>query len=389
MQQVPAIKKAKEIGLRTVLIDYLPDNPGKDVADVWYQESTTDVNAVYKIAKTEKADGILAYASDPAALPAAIVAERLGIPTNPSKSVEILGVKHKFREFLKKHNFACPQTVLIYKDMDKADILSGINSLEFPIVIKPTDSSGSKGVSFLNDASEIEAAIEYAAQYSRNNILIAEEFIKRGYPHIIGGDILVVDGQIRLFGDMDCLRDNDGDGLVPIGKKKPNALNISQREALYAELQRLITSLEIRNGEMNIEVIIDKNDHPHFLEVGPRAGGNMIPIQLSDAYGIDLIEANIKMAMGDSIDLQPKEQPGCYMHYVLHSYKDGIFEGIEYSDKIEQYIYRKVVYKHKGDRIEYFDGAGKAIGIIFFRFPTVEIMNDFCTHHSDYVKILL
>lgn len=89
-QQVPAILAAKEMGYETILIDYLPDNPGQKVADKWYQESTTDVEAVYRIAKKEGVAGILPYASDPAALPAAIVAERLGLPTNPAKSVEIL-----------------------------------------------------------------------------------------------------------------------------------------------------------------------------------------------------------------------------------------------------------------------------------------------------------
>ena len=89
-QQVPAIKQAQNMGLRTVLIDYLPDNPGQYVADKWYQESTTDVEAVYNIARKENVNGILAYASDPASLPAAIVCERLGLPTNPSKSIEIL-----------------------------------------------------------------------------------------------------------------------------------------------------------------------------------------------------------------------------------------------------------------------------------------------------------
>ena len=68
-QQVPAIETAKRLGYRTVLIDYLSENPGQFVADKWYQESTTDVESVYRIAKDEQVSGILAYASDPAAFP--------------------------------------------------------------------------------------------------------------------------------------------------------------------------------------------------------------------------------------------------------------------------------------------------------------------------------
>lgn len=374
-QQVPAIEAAKEMGYYTVLIDYLPDNPGQHVADKWYQESTTDVDAVYRIAKEEGVDGILPYASDPAALTAAIVAERLGLPTNPAKSVEILGVKHKFRKFLEENGFPCPKTFIFSPSSSIENIREGVSTLHFPIVVKPTDSSGSKGVTFLNDTEELKKAIAFADEYSRNKILIAEEFIERGFPDVIGGDIFVEDGKIILFGDMACLRGNNGKSLIPIGKKKPNGLNGYQSELLHKELQRLISALDIKNGELNIELLIDNEDRPHFLELGPRAGGNMIPIQLSDAFGVDLIKANVAAAMGEPTNLNPIEPEDCYMTYVLHSLKDGIYEGIDYSKEIEPYIYRKVHYKNPGDKVETFDGAGKALGIVFMRFPNSETMN--------------
>ena len=106
-QQLVAIQAAKDLGYYTVVCDYLPDNPGQYMADKYYGASTTDVEAVYRIANEEQVDGILAYASDPAALPAAIVAERLGLPTNPSKNVEILGLKYPWRKFLQENGFAC------------------------------------------------------------------------------------------------------------------------------------------------------------------------------------------------------------------------------------------------------------------------------------------
>ena len=115
-QQVVAIKSAKKLGLYTVLCDYLSDNPGQYVADKYYNASTTDVEAVFEIARLEQVDGILAYASDPAALPAAIVAERLGLPSNPSTSVEVLGLKYPWRQFLHEHGFACPKFYSFHPD---------------------------------------------------------------------------------------------------------------------------------------------------------------------------------------------------------------------------------------------------------------------------------
>ena len=386
-QQVVAIEKAKELGYYTVLCDYLPDNPGQYVADNYYNASTTDVEAVYEIAKSEKVSGILAYASDPAALPAALVAERLGLPTNPSDSVAILGVKHKWREFLQTHGFACPKSYAFHPDEKLSVIKSSLADFDFPILIKPTDSSGSKGVTKLCDLETIEKAVQWADSYSRNKILIAEEFIHRDFPYVIGGDIFVWNGQIVLYGELACLRDDNGKGLIPIGKKKPSGLDNSQKEKVHSELQRLITMLDIRFGEMNIEILLDKNNNVHFLEVGPRAGGNMIPLLLSDAYGVDLVKANILAAMGEDPQLKTDEQPGCFMSYVLHSHEYGTFRDVEFSDEILPFIYRKALYKKDGDSVEAFDGAGKALGIVFFHIDTEERMNDFVERMDELVQV--
>ena len=391
-QQIVAINAAKELGYYTVLCDYLPDNPGQYVADKYYSASTTDIGAVYRIAKDEKVDGILAYASDPAALPAAIVAERLGLPTNPAKSVEILGLKYPWRRFLHDNGFACPK-FHIFSPTDNIETLKEIvRGFNFPIVVKPTDSSGSKGVTMLDSWDGIEKAISWADEYSRNKVLLVEEFIQRGYPYVIGGDIFVWDGKIVLYGDMDCLRDILKSPLIPIGEKKPAGLNKQQEEIVYNELQRIVTALGVRFGEMNLEILLDKNDNVHFLELGPRAGGNMIPIQLSDAFGIDLVKANVQAAMGETPDFVGKvinPLPGCYMHYVLHSYKAGTFNGIEIDESIRKYVYREVVYKKPGDEVEVFDGAGKALGIIFLHFDTVDEMERFCDKHDSLVRIVL
>jgi biotin carboxylase len=391
-QQVVAIRAAKELGYYTVLCDYLTDNPGQYEADKFYLVSTTDVEAVYRIAKEERVDGVLAYASDPAALPASIVAERLGLPTNPAKSVEILGLKYPWRQFLRTHGFACPKFYSFHPNTSLEEIKFNSKEFTFPLVVKPTDSSGSKGVTKLDDWSGLEKAVKWADSYSRNKTLLIEEYIQRGYPSVIGGDIFVWDGKIVLYGEMECLRDLVMSPLVPIGKIKPANITISQIRVIHSELQRIVTALDIRYGELNIEIILDKEDKVHFLELGPRAGGNMIPIQLSDAFGVDLVKANVQAAMGvkpDFVDESIKEHSGCYMHYVLHSYQNGFYRGIEFNAEIEDYIYRKCIYKHIGDTVEAFDGAGKALGIIFLKFPDVETMNRYAEKMENYITYLI
>lgn len=391
-QQVIAIKTAKELGYYTVLCDYLPDNPGQYVADKYYNASTTDVEAVYQIAKDEQVGGILAYASDPAALPAAIVAERLGLPANPVKSVEVLGLKYPWRQFLHNNGFACPKFYSFHSDSTLEEVKENAKDFTFPVVVKPTDSSGSKGVTMLESWDGLEQAIAWADSYSRNKVLLVEEYIQRGFPSVIGGDIFVWEGKVVLYGEMECLRDLVHSPLIPIGEMLPAGINTSQRNNIYKELQNIVTALGIRFGELNIEIILDKNDNIHFLELGPRAGGNMIPIQLSDAYGIDLVKANVQAAMGKKPEFleQPvKSLPGCYMHYVLHSYEAGTFKGVEIDESIAKNVYRQVIYKHEGAHVEVFDGAGKALGIIFLHFDTIEQMENFCNNHNSLIKNIL
>lgn len=391
-QQLVAIEAAKKLGYYTVVCDYLPDNPGQYIADKFYGISTTDVEAVYKVALEEKVEGILAYASDPAALPAAIVADRLGLPTNPVKSVEVLGLKFPWRQFLQDNGFACPKFYSFGPKDDLEDIKSHTQSFAFPLVVKPTDSSGSKGVTRLDDWEGLEAAIQWADSYSRNKILLIEEYIQRGFPSVIGGDIFVWDGKIELFGEMECLRDLQRSPLIPIGEKRPAALTAAQRASVYTELQRVVTALDIRFGELNIEILLDQDNQVHFLELGPRAGGNMIPIQLSDALGVDLVKANVQAAMGvkpDFVGCPVQPMPGCYMHYVLHSYTAGQFKAIHIADSLQSKVYRQVLYKKPGDAVEVFDGAGKALGIIFLRFDSVDEMDAFCEHHDQLIQIQL
>ena len=388
-QQVVAIKTAKRLGYYTVLCDYLPDNPGQYAADKYYNVSTTDVEAVYKVAMDEKVDGILAYASDPAALPAAIVAERLGLPTNPPESVAVLGVKHNFRKFLGENGFACPRNFTFNVGADIEEVKGKIQELHFPIVVKPTDSSGSKGVTVLKSVEGLDTAIAWAESYSRNKILIVEEFIESNFPAVIDGDIFVWDGKVILYGEMACLRGNEHNGLIPVGEKSPAGLNSKQIDNVHKELQRIITMLGIKFGELNIEILLDKNDNVHFLELGPRAGGNMIPIELSDIFNVDLVEANVLAAMGENPMLQPVRQSGYFTTYVLHSYRNGQFEGVSIANKIRSNVYRREIYKKSGDLVESFDGAGKAVGILFLRFDTEQELKYFCSNHEKLVAVEL
>ena len=173
-QQVIAIKTAKRLGCETILCDYLPDNPGRCEADRFYLVSTTDEQAVLKVARREQVDGVLAYASDPAAPTAAYVAEKLGLPGNPYKSVVTLCSKDKFRKFLVENGFAAPSA---WGCPDMETVLKKREQFHYPVIVKPVDSSGSKGATVLRSADGLERAAEFAFSFSRCHRIVIEEFV--------------------------------------------------------------------------------------------------------------------------------------------------------------------------------------------------------------------
>lgn len=390
-QQVVAIEVAKKLGYQTVLCDYLSDNPGQYQADKFYQTSTTDREAVLEIARKEAVDGILAYASDPASPTAAYVAEKLGLPTNPLRAVEIMSNKHLFRKHLQKVGLPCPSSVALNGSDESQKWIDEIikAGLTFPIVIKPTDSSGSKGVSIIDDLKLVPDAVKHAAPFGRNGIMIAEEYIDRMFPNVIGGDIFVVDGRVCFWGLMSCLRDPERN-LVPVGKYTLSGLNESQYTNIQKVIQQLVDSLGIRFGELNVEILIGKNDIPYVLELGSRAGGNMIPVQLSDASNIDLIKANVLCAMGEKPKINEYVLKDVFcLTYVLHSKKSGLLAEVAVNDKLLPFIYRKIMYISTGERVESFDGANKAIGILFLRFNNMDQMMSLLPQIHSMIEIKL
>lgn len=385
-QQVIAIETAKKLGLNTVLCDYLPNNPGQFHADKFYQESTTDKEKILQIAQKEEIDYIIAYASDPAAPTAAYVAEKMGLPTNPYKAVETLCNKDMFREFLSAHGFNTPRAVGF---ASKEDALDDVENFTRPIIIKPVDSSGSKGATVIREDEDINTAIDFAFSFSRSHRIIIEEFIEKKHPYLIGGDIFVSDGKVVQWGLMNCHRDSSVNPLVPVGKSYPPLLNDSDLQAVEDTLQRLVTELGIRFGPMNVELIVDANNRVFPIDIGPRSGGNMIPDLLGMIFECDVVEMSVKSAMGESVGSEMTDCAPYYATLNLHSNREGIFEEIEFSTEIEQYIIRKDIYKKAGDDVNYFANAANALGIVFFKFPDQETMISMEEHMNEHVKIVL
>ena len=259
--QVPSIKKAVEMGFYTISCDYLPNNPGHKFSHEYHNVSTTDKEAVLALAKKLKIDGIVCYASDPAAATAAYVSEKMGFPASPYKSVEILSNKDQFRAFMRENGFYCPKAKG-YAENEVQKSLSELTEFSLPVVVKPVDSCSSKGVTVLKDSSKLKEAIEYALSFSRAKRFIIEElFEKVGYQ--LGGDGFSVNGKLvfRCFSNSHMYAINP---IVPFGESFPYILPKETQTKIHNEFQRVLTLLDMKTGAYNLEARLNKKGDIFF-----------------------------------------------------------------------------------------------------------------------------
>lgn len=388
-QQIVAIKTAKRLGYHTILCDFLPDNPGQYEADKFYLVSTTDKEAVLKVALDEKVDGVLAYASDPAAPTAAYVAEKLGLPGSPYESVEILCNKDKFRNFLSKNGFCTPKARGYTSIADaSADIKAGFFKL--PVIVKPVDSSGSKGVGRIDSAKEADEKLNYAMSFSRGRRIIVEEFVEKlGYQ--IAGDGLSIDGKLvfRYFAN-DHFNPKCVNPFVPISASFPYEQPEKVQEKIHNEIQRLLTALNMKTSTYNFDMRIDKDYNVYLMEVAPRDGGNYIPDVIKYATGVDLVECSVKAAMGERIDTSSFGEPkGFYSYFAVHSLKDGILDKVEFTEEGKKHILEDHLVKHPGDEIKAFTGANTTLGCLIMTFDSFEQMVHMMDHSEKWIEVVL
>ena len=386
---LPAIEVAHKYGHKVITVDYLPDNIAHKYSDEYYNVSILDKEAVLKLARELKIDGILSYAVDPGVVTAAYVAEQMGLPFSCSyKSACILQDKALFRQYLRDNGFNVPNA----KGYDKAeDALKDVDYYNWPVIVKPVDSAGSKGVSRVDNPKDLGNAIQFALSESHNGHFIIEDFLeKEGLSS--GSESFFVDGELKYNAFYDQYFDDEAaNPYTPSAEIWPTDKEQSIQNEIKNELQRLGNLLGFRTGLFNIEWRVCKNGKAYLMEVSPRAGGNRLAEILNYATDVDIIEAEVLKALGDNIpDIHEPCYHGYYAIYVLHSIVSGIYEGIEIDDAFKNnYVVERELRVVTGQKIEGFSGANNAIGTLFLKFNTRNELEDNLRNINQFVKIIV
>lgn len=385
---LPVIKAAHEQGYYVITADYLPNNVAHKYSDEYVNVSIIDKEAVLKVAQERQIDGIMSFGVDPGVVSASYVQEKMGLPSfGPYESVCILQNKDRFRAFLAEHGFNVPKA----KGYESViDALADKDTLDYPVIVKPTDSAGSKGVSRVDKPEQLEAAISYAFNKSLSGHIIIEEFIeKQGCSS--DTDSFSVDGKLKFVSFNAQYFDAKAvNPYTPAAYSWPSTFTKGQENYLTSEIQRLITLLGMKTNIYNIETRIGTNGKPYIMELTPRGGGNRLCEMLHYATGVDMITAMTRYIVGDSVpEIEQKPYEGHWAEVILHADKTGVFDYLEISKDLPAKIVEEDLWVTKGVKINGFEGANDAIGTLVLKFQSVDDLEKCITNQREWLDVFV
>lgn len=385
---LPVIKAAHEQGYYVITADYLPDNIAHKYSDEYVNVSIVDKEAVLKVAQEKQIDGIMSFGVDPGVVAASYVQNKMGLPLfGPFESVEILQNKDKFRAFLTENGFNVPWA---FGFADKDEAWLSRDKFSYPLIVKPTDSAGSKGCTRVDSEEKLMLAIEYAFKYTIGGHIIIEEFLeKKGCSS--DTDSYAQDGKLKFVSFSAQRFDSKATNpYTPAAYSWPSTFTKEEEEYLTKEIQRLITLLGMKTSVFNIETRVSPNNKPYIMELTPRGGGNRLCEMLRYATGVDMITAITRAMVGDEPDaIEQKPYNGHWAEVILHAEKDGVFVGLQIDSSLSAEIVEEDLWVKPGDFVHGFEAANDAIGTLVLRFENAEDLEKAIADQAAWLKVVV
>ncbi len=381
--QLPAIEKAKEMGLRTVVVDMDKEAIGFKEADVALEISTIDIPKVVEAAKKYNVDGIITLATDMPVRAIAAVAKEMNI--NGVDEATALRATNKafMRECLKENNVPIP---IFYRASTKEEYLEAIRKFENKCIVKPADNSGSRGVFLIDDLKD-EAKIEYAynhsKKYSRSEEILIEDYMEGPEVSV---ETLSINGKVHVIQITDKLTTGIP-RFVEIGHSQPSSLSSVIQEQIMDVASRAVKAIGIENGPSHTEIKVTK-EGPKIVELGARLGGGSITTALVPlSTGVNMVECCIKIALGEKPDIEKKISMGSAIRHF--NTPIGIFEsvqGVEAAyelDGVKQISFTKKI----GEQVGALHSGSDRVGFVITQADTAEKAVEICEVAMKLVKI--
>ena len=349
--QVPAIKKAKEMGYEIILVDYDPDAVGFELADVKLVVSTLDQEEVLKQARIYKPDVVITSTSDGPVRTAAYVNEKLGKQPDLSYEDSLCAtIKSYMRERLKECHVPIPQYFVV---SNEKEFQNAVQALQGDMIVKPADNAGSRGVVLIKKDAESGktqpedtlAVYEYSKSNSRNGVVMVEEFMEG---EEVSVEAMTVNGETTVVTITDKLT-TPPPYFVELGHTEPSRHPAKLQEQIREITKQAVAAIRLQNGPSHTEVKLTKNG-PKIVELAARLGGDFITSRLVPlSTGVDMVGNSVILATGGQVELAKKWDKGAAIRFI--SGESGTIKQITVPKEVYGFpgIEEIVLYNKAGD----------------------------------------
>lgn len=379
--QLPAIKKAKEMGYYVGVIDFDPNAIGIPFADEYFNVSTIDIEGVVKTAEDFKPQGIMTLATDMPMRSIAAACEKLGLSGISFKTAVKSTDKGEMIKCFEENGVEHPWYHII---SSVAELDSKIDKITYPCISKPTDNSGSRGVMLIHNEQELREAVNYSSSNGRSGSVIVEEYMQGPEVSV---EIITIDGEPNVLQVTDKLT-TGAPHFVEMGHSQPSRLDEKDLSKIRDLACRAVRAVGIENGPAHVEIILTK-EGPKMVELGARMGGDCITTHLVPlSTGIDMIEATIKIACGEKPDIEPKFKKGSAIRFIDAPIGTiTAINGIEEAEKVDG-VKEVSLTKHIGDKVGEIGSSTDRVGFVIAQSNTADEAVSVCEETLKKITVL-
>ena len=374
--QLPAIEKAKEMGLDVVVVDMNPNAIGFEISGIKKEIiSTIDVPAIIEAAKRHQIDGIMTLATDMPMRSVAAVAEQMGLVGIDKDTAVKATNKAEMRKALQKAGVPIPKFFVV---SNKEEYKEAVKEFDVPFIVKPADSSGSRGIFEVIDitnAELVKKAYEYCKPYSKVGDVVVEEYMNGPEVSV---ETLTINGVCHVIQITDKLT-TGAPHYVEMGHSQPTKHSDEIASRIAEIAKEANKAIGIKNGPSHTEIIVTSQG-PKVVELGARLGGDNITTHLVPlSTGVNMVECCIKIALGEMPDIKHKWSRGSAIRYFeQHA---GIIESIQGIDKAKRIpgIQQISIVHGAGERITEIESSGSRMGFVIAQSSDAESAIKICT----------
>lgn len=312
--QLPLIEKAKELHIETHVFAWKANDVGEKAADFFYPVSIVEKEEILKKCMEIQIDGICSIASDLGIITVNYVAEAMGLWGNSMESTYRCTNKHMMRLALSQGGDPSPKSILVDRHTDLFKL-----RLSYPIIVKPTDRSGSRGICKLSDGSNLKQAVDHALEESFEKKAVIEEYVE-GKEYSV--EYISFCGNHHYLAVTEKFTTGEPH-FIETGHMEPARLNEGMIDKIKKIVEHALDSLHITSGASHTEIKIDKLGRITIIEIGARMGGDCIGSDLVRySTGIDFVRAVIQVALGQPPDLTVTGSPETVKSVFILSHED-------------------------------------------------------------------